>query len=184
MRKFLIVFGVSIFIMIVLILIGGVFLVNREDENYKSSYQYIDAKTLSEKIRNEDKNAIVIITSASCSGSPEFMPKIEKQQEYLNQENIKVYYVIDMLNRDTRDSLLTGVIKKYNINYIPLIINPIKHPSGNLFNASRKYDTFLTQLCNTCNDGSLGYPFYIYFRKGEYVGKSYYLNNSILATLN
>lgn len=111
MRKFLVFFGFSIFIIIVLILIGGVFLVNREDKNYKSFHQYTDAKTLSKKIHDEGKNAIVIITSPSCSGVPEFMPKIEKQQEYLNEENIKIYYVIDMLNRDTRDSLLTTVIK-------------------------------------------------------------------------
>ncbi len=184
MRKILIFFGISIVVIITLILIGGLFLVNREDENYKSSHQYIDAKRLADTIRNSERNAIVIITSPSCPGVPQFMPKIDSQQDLLKQRDIKVYYVIDMLNRDTTDSLLTSVIKKYNIHYDPLIIDPAKHPSGNLFNASVKYDTFLTQLCDTCNDGSLGYPFYIYYKKGEYIGKSYYLNDSIVATLN
>lgn len=91
---------------------------------------------------------------------------------------------MDMLNRESSDSILTLVNNTYNIHYNPFVIDPKTHPSGTLFNIKRKYDTFLTQLCGTCNDGSLGYPFYVYYKKGEYIGHSYYLDDSLLASLN
>ncbi|MDC8001504.1 hypothetical protein POV26_10685 [Aequorivita todarodis] len=184
MKKALIIIGIVIGIFLLLIVIGGIFLVNNESSDYRSHYSYTDAESLKKQIKESGNNAIVIITSPSCPGVPEFMPKIENQQTLLEQQDADVYYVVDMLNRETNDSLLTTVINKYNIQYSPLIIDPLKHPSGNLFNASRKYDTFLNELCGTCNDGSLGYPFYVYYKAGEYIDKSYFLNNEILERLN
>lgn len=169
---------------LVIVVIIGIFFVNREDRMFKSTNGYVDGNSLKQDIKKLNRSAIVIITSPGCPGVPEFMPKIENQQEVLNSRNIDVYNVIDMLNGKDMDSILLEFKRKYNIQYDPLIIDPSKHPSGNLFNASRKYDTFLTELCGSCNDGSLGYPFYIYYNKGEYIGKSYYLNDSILSSLN
>lgn len=161
MKKALIIVSIVIGLFILLIIVGGIFLVNNESSHYKSHYSYTDAETLKKQIKEADRNAIVIITSPNCSGVPEFMPKIEEQQALLEKKNLDVYYVIDMLNLESEDTLLTSKLKEYNIAYSPLIINPAKHPSGNLFNPKHKYDSFLTGLCGTCNDGSLGYPFYV-----------------------
>lgn len=184
MKKALIIIGIVIGIFLLLIVIGGIFLVKNESSDYRSHYSYTDAESLKKQIMESGNNAIVIITSPSCPGVPEFMPKIENQQALLEQKNLDVYYVINMLNNEREDSLLAKRVKEYNIKYNPLIMDPTKHPSGNLFNTKRKYDSFLTELCNSCNDGSLGYPFYVYYKTGEYIDKSYYLNNEILEHLN
>lgn len=184
MKKVLKILGIFVGILIILILIVGFFFVNNESTDYKSFYSYTDAKSVKKIIRNNKRNAIVIITSPTCPGVPQFMPKIENQQELLKQKNVDVYYVVDMLNRDTNDSLLADIIKQYNIHYNPLIIDPMQYPSGNLFNASRKYNTFLNELCGSCNDGSLGYPLYVYYKNGEYLDQTYYLNNEVLLSMN
>lgn len=188
MKRFFKLVGIAILtimgLLLIIVLIAGLFFVNRENPEYKGSFNYTDGKSLLEKINEHNESAIVIVASPNCSGVPEFMPEIEKQQILLREKNIPVFFVIDMLNKAEDYERLESVLKDYSINYYPLIIDPIKHPSGNLFNAARKYDSFLTQLCGTCNDGSLGYPFYVYYKRGKYIGHSYYLNDSLLAALN
>ncbi len=184
MKRFFYVFGIVLLIVLSIIILLGVFAVNQESTEYQSNYSYSDATLLKNAIANKGKDAIVIITSPSCSGVDHFMPIISKQQSQLKSKEIKIYYVIHMLNTKKSDSILYSIMNKYKINYTPLIINPNKYPSGNLFDLKSKYNKFLTELCGSCNDGSLGYPLYIYYKKGKYLDKSYYLDKQFLLSLN
>lgn len=167
----------------ILVLVDGSFFINIEDPDFKSSYDFTDGKSLMQEISGKQREAMVIITSPSCPGVPNFIPKIQAQQPVLGSKDLDVYYVIDMLNKESDDLLLGEVMQQYNIQYIPLIIHPIKHSSVNLFNTKSKYDTFLTELCDTCNDCSLGYALCIYFRNGIYTTHSYSLDDQSFASL-
>lgn len=156
---------------------------NQEDEDYISEFTYITADEIKAEIKKEKLNAIVVITSPSCSGVDNFMPKIKKEQQKLKDARIKVYHVSDVLNTPGNDRRIQQKKEEYQIDYDPYVISQKTYPAGNLLNPKKKYSNFLSDLCDDCNDGSLGYPKYIYFKNGEYENHSYFLKEEMLANI-
>lgn len=183
MKKVLIILGIVIFLFIAIVAFAAFFLVNQEDPAYISQYNYTDASSLKYIIKEESNNAIVIINSPSCQGVTEFTPKIKEEESFLEENGIEVYFVLDILNTEQQEEKLKNYIDQYQLSYEPMIINPEKHPAGNILNPKKKYSTFLSELCGDCNDGSLGYPQYLYFKNGSYIKSSYSLDKSIVSQL-
>lgn len=180
MKKVLIILGIVFFLFMTLVVFAAFFLVNQEDPDYISQYDYIEASTLKNTIKEKSANAIVIINSPSCPGVSEFTPNIKEEESFLEETGIEVYFVIDILNTAGQDQNLKKYIGEYQLNYEPKIIDPEKYPAGNILNPKKKYSTFLSELCGDCNDGSLGYPFYVYYKNGNYLNHSYRLDKNVV----
>lgn len=170
-----------------LFLISSCIQMNQEDLNFISQYEYIQAIPLKHEIDSNNLSAICVIISPSCSGADNFSPKVSVDLQRFEKDNIQSYLIIDMLNTASSEQMLVALLNKHGIQQSPKIIDFRLYPQDfKLFPASerkKKYSKFLTDLCQRCNDQSLGYPNYVYFKNGEYIGHSYYLSEDLYELL-
>ena len=174
-------------IIALLFLMSSCIQLNQEDLNFISQYEYVQAISLKDVIASNKLSAIAIIISPSCSGVDNFSPKVSEDLKTFEKDNIKSYLIIDMLNTAKSEQMLVALLNKHDIQQSPKIIDFRLYPQDfKLFPASerkKKYSKFLTDLCQSCNDQSLGYPCYVYFKNGEYIGASYYLSEDLYNSL-
>lgn len=154
-------------------------IINREDESFQSKHKYIAGEELKNNIKEAGEDAICIIISPNCSQVDEFMPRVKESLILINKDEINTRLIINMINTKSNETLLDSIIvNKHQIDHNLEIIDFVKHPVK-AFEFKGKYDSFLTDLCNECNDKSLGYPYYTYYNDGHYIGKSYYFDEGL-----
>lgn len=158
-------------------------IINREDKSFQSKHKYVAGEELKNNIKDEGKDAVCVIISPNCSYVDEFTPRVKESLKLISRDGIKTRLIINMINTSSNEALLDSiVVNKHQIDHDLEIIDFVKHPVK-AFEFKGKYDSFLTDLCNECNDKSLGYPFYVYFNEGDYIGKSYYFNEELYNNL-
>jgi hypothetical protein len=161
---------------IFLFILSSCITINKEDFNFTSKHNYVNAYDLSETIGKNKEDLVCIIISPSCSGVDNFFPEVAKDVERFKKDGVKSRVIIQMLNLSSSENYLDSLCSKYNLQHSLDIIDHKVHPAGGL---KRKYNNFLTNLCGKCNNKSLGYPFYIYYKEGKYIDKSYYLSEEL-----
>ena len=127
-----------------------------------AKFFYVNAYDLSETIGKNKEDLVCIIISPSCSGVDNFFPEVAKDVERFKKDGVKSRVIIQMLNLSSSENYLDSLCSKYNLQHSLDIIDHKVHPAGGL---KRKYNNFLTNLCGKCNNKSLGYPFYIYYKE-------------------
>jgi len=166
------IFYLSLFLLSSCIVIS----INEEDFDFESKHNYVNAYDLSETIEDEKEDLVCIIVSPSCSGADDFFPNVAKDIERFKKDGVKSRVIVNMLNLSSSENYLNGLCSKYNLQHSLDIIDHKVHPAGGF---KKKYNNFLTNLCGKCNNKSLGYPFYIYYKEGKYVDKSYTLSEEL-----
>ena len=162
------------------VMLGSCISINQEDFNFKSKHNYVNAYDLKENILENKEDLVCIIVSPSCSGADDFFPKVAKDIIQFEKDKVQSRIIVDMLNLSSYEKYLDSLCNKYELQHSLDIIDHKVHPAGGL---KRKYNNFLTNLCGKCNNKSLGYPFYIYYEKGKYIGKSYSLSEELYQEL-
>lgn len=154
-------------------------IINREDYQFTSKYDYISGTELKNSIINSNEDAVCIIIDPGCSGVDDFTPRVKMDLERIKGDEISTRVIVNMLNTQGNENALDSIIvEKHRLDHRLEIIDFKEHPVQT-FKFKGKYDSFLTDLCGECNDKSLGYPFYVYYQDGKYIGKSYYLSEEI-----
>jgi len=150
--------------------------IKQEDFNFKSKHNYVNAYELKENILENKENLVCIIVSPTCSGAERIYPEVAKDIIQFKKDKVQSRIIVNMLNLPSYEKYLDSLYIKHELQHSLDIIDHKVLPAVGL---KRKYNNFLTNLCGKCNNKSLGYPFYIYYKKGKYIGKSYYLSEEL-----
>lgn len=149
------------------------FRINRENLNYNSKYNSIDAKTIKEKY----KDVVVVIISTDCPSAKITMPQLIKNIKKFNKKKLKYIIVADELYNDSMDVQLDDFIKKYSFNEKIFLMDKKKYPeNAGIFNIKKRYKDFMTDLCVLCANTPLGYTNYIIIKNGNYFSSKPYFD--------
>lgn len=159
-------FFISVFSFLLLVFLFLITRVNKENLDYKSKFPMISASD----ILKDNKTKLIAIVSSSCPGSVNTMPKLRKLLDTISKDSIKTIIIADELYGDNLDDSLSVFLKKYDIKESVYLMDITKYPkNGGLFNNKKRYQDFMKEICNTCDDCLFGYVNYIILKNGKYI---------------
>lgn len=161
----------KILIILTILTVGFLFLLTRiniENSAYETNYQMLDGKKVKELI-SEKKQFFIIIISSTCSGSPEYMPKLVSNLSKLKEQKIPFMVIADELYKDNLDEHLNTFKELYNFKEdIYILDKDVYKKNGGLFNNKARYNSFLIDLIGRNHNVPLGYGIYLYFENGVF----------------
>lgn len=138
--------------------------VNQDDENYESSFEYINAS----KIKTYSDDFVIIIISPYCSGIDSFMPEVKEVIEKLDSIQMKYYLISDAPITAESDNELSKILKDYQLNNTVYHFDKIIYKTnGGLLNSKRRYYDFVLDLSPEAEELYLGSGYYIVFSEGK-----------------
>ena len=140
--------------------------INQENMDYKSSYAFVDGKSILEK----HKDVIVVVLSTGCPGKVETTPFLKEKIEYFRKHNIAYILVADEIYNDNVDNKLDNFKKEFVLNDEIFLMDKNKYLSNSgFFNVKNRYKEFVFDLCKTNENFPFGYAVYIFIKDGKYV---------------
>lgn len=175
-------FGISFSITLSLLVAFTLYLnaiVNRDDPDFQSSYDFVDANSLLEQNINED--FVVIIISSTCPGTGYFMPPVKAATEKLEADGFSFYIIEENYVAQESENHLKRNCQEYDLTSPVFYISPETYPkNGGLFHIKQRYVDFVHDLCGTTDNFHFGYATYIYFKSGVYTEHADYLKEEWL----
>lgn len=136
----------------------------------------VTAGALRDTVIATKPSSVVVFLSPTCSGKNECYAHLRKQAQALKDST---NFVIVGQCTPEHYSILQSDLNSASISCDTLLYINNNTYRNSVFNPKGRYDEFLTELCQDCNDKSLGYPLVLYYKGKELVGRSYFLKDSL-----
>ena len=177
-KKILIVLSTIIGIGLSLVLVG-MFLINKENLDYKSEYPLINP----EIIKKKSPNSVIIISSSTCPGADNFTPIMKNNINIFKKNNIDYYIVDNQFHRGDVDSKISKFQNKHDLgNELIYLMDINKYPNNSgVFNAKRRYKDFMNDICEQCDTLPLGYAHYVLLKDGKFLKSTYKVTDDDIA---
>ena len=157
----------SIGLFIVVVFILAITLVNKENLDFKSKCESVNADSIKIKIKNEEK-AYVMIFSTLCPGKYETTQPLKTTIDSLKTLDIPFFIIADDLHNDSLDEDLDFFKKEFSFNDKIYILDANKYKiNGGLFNSKTRYNSFLKELVGENHNIPLGYVVYLVIENGK-----------------